>query len=113
MVTPFPAQAGSDVGVTVRLFNSERTEAKNVKVEVFVGGEKLGEKVLDVPVSRPVIASGFSTWKAKPGRHEVRAVLTAGARSGSASSRSTSGRRTASARAASRRWSDAARSRSR
>jgi len=79
-LAPFPALAGSDVALTVRLFNSDRADAKKVKVETYVDGDKLGETTVDVPMSRSVVASGFAPWKAKPGRHEVRAVVTAGAR---------------------------------
>jgi hypothetical protein len=85
LVAPFPVQAGNDVAVTIRLFNTERAAAKKVKVEAWVDGDKLGETTVDLPIARAVIASGFPVWKAKPGRHEVRAVVTAGDRSGNAS----------------------------
>lgn len=84
LLAPFPAPVGSDVAVTIRLFNSDRLPANRTKVEVYVDGDKLGETTLDVPVARAVVASGFGSWKAKPGRHDVRAVVTAGSRSGMA-----------------------------
>jgi hypothetical protein len=84
VLTPFPAQAGNDVDVSVRLFNSDRLPAKKVQIQLFVDDEKLGEKTMDVPASRTEIASGFKTWKAKPGRHDVRALVAWGGRSGTA-----------------------------
>ena len=84
VLTPYPAQVGADIALSVRLFNSELKPANKVKVEVFVGDEKLGEAKVDVPVAQPVLAGGFKTWKAQAGRHDVRAVVTWGDRSGSA-----------------------------
>jgi len=59
--------------------------ANKVKVEAFVGDEKLGETKVDVPVAQPVTATGFKPWKAKPGRHDVRVVVSWADRSGTAS----------------------------
>jgi len=84
VLTPYPAQPGTEIALSVRLLNPERVPANKVKVEAFVGDEKLGEAKVDVPVAQPVIASGFKTWKATPGRRDVRVVVTWGDRSGSA-----------------------------
>jgi len=85
VLTPYPPQPGTDMAISVRLFNSERVPASKVKVEAFVGDEKLGEASMDVPVAQPVVASGFKTWKAKQGRYDVRVVVSWADRSGSAS----------------------------
>ena len=84
VLTPYPAPVGTEVSLSVRLFNSERQAASKVKLEAFIGGDKLGETKIDVPVAKPVLAGGFKTWKATPGRHDVRVVVTWGDRSGSA-----------------------------
>jgi hypothetical protein len=85
ILTPYPPQLGTDMALSVRLFNSERVPANKVKVEAFIGDEKLGEAKVDVPVAQPVIATGFKTWKAKQGRYDVRVVVSWADRSGSAS----------------------------
>src|SRR6185436_16638769 len=82
LLSPFPAAPGADIALSVRLFNSERVAANKVKVEAFVGDEKLGETKVDVPVAQPVTATGFKPWKAKPGRHDVRVVVSWADRSG-------------------------------
>lgn len=84
VLAPFPALVGNEVELSVRLFNSERLPANKAKIEAFVDGDKLGETTIEVPVARAVLAKGFKKWTAKPGRHEVRAVVTWGSRSGSA-----------------------------
>ncbi|HYR53105.1 MAG TPA: CARDB domain-containing protein [Candidatus Dormibacteraeota bacterium] len=85
LLTPYPPQPGADMALSVRLFNSERVPANKVKVEAYVGDEKLGEASVDVPVAQPVVASGFKAWKAKQGRYDVRVVVSWADRSGSAS----------------------------
>jgi hypothetical protein len=84
VLAPFPAQVGNDVDVSVRLFNSDRLPAKKVLVQVFVDDEKLGEKTMDVGELRTETAGGFKAWKAKPGRHDVRATVAWGTRNGTA-----------------------------
>ena len=84
VLTPYPAPVGADVELSVRLFNSERLPANKVKLEAFIDDDRLGETTVDVPVARPVLAKGLRAWKAKPGRHSARVVVTWGGRSGSA-----------------------------
>jgi len=84
LLSPFPAIAGRDVALTVRLFNSDRVAAHKVRVEGFLDGEKLGETMVDLPVTRMVDATGFRAWRAAPGRHSFRAVVTDGGRQASA-----------------------------
>ena len=98
VLTPYPAPVGTEVSLSVRLFNSERQAASKVKLEAFIGGDKLGETKIDVPVAKPVLAGGFKTWKATPGRHDVRVVVTWGDRSGSAQKPSEVGSKDAIAR---------------
>ncbi|HEX7077699.1 MAG TPA: CARDB domain-containing protein, partial [Candidatus Eisenbacteria bacterium] len=84
LVQPLPVALGKPAEVSVRLFNSERAAAAGVKVEAYVDQEKLGETKVDVPVARAVLAHGWKPWSPKPGRHSVRIVVTAGARTASA-----------------------------
>ena len=84
VVTPIPALVGKDVDLTVRLFNSDRVPAHKVKVEGYLDGDKLGETTVDLPIARAVDVKGFRSWKAVPGRHSFRAVVTDGSRQSSA-----------------------------
>ncbi len=84
VLAPLPVVLGKPLGISVRLFNAERTGETGVRVEAYVDQEKLGEAKVDVPVARAVIAQGWKPWTPKPGHHTIRVVVTAGARSSTA-----------------------------
>jgi hypothetical protein len=84
LVHPFPAAVGAPLDVSVQLANRDATPAGNVSVQVFVDGEALGSVSVTLPASGSAIASGFKSWTAKSGRHDFRAVVTAGDQRGEA-----------------------------
>jgi hypothetical protein len=84
LVRPFPAAVGAPLDVSVQLANREATPAGNVSVQVSVDGEDLGSVSVALPASGSAIASGFRSWTAKSGRHDFRAIVTAGDQRGEA-----------------------------
>jgi hypothetical protein len=84
LVRPFPATVGAPLDVSVQLANRDGTPAGNVSVQVSVDGEDLGSVSVALPATGSAIASGFRSWTAKSGRHDFRAVVTAGDKSGEA-----------------------------
>jgi hypothetical protein len=83
LLRPFPPVLDEPVEVSVQLANPDGA-AETAKVRVSVGGEDLGEVTVNVPAGATAMATGFRAWKAANGRHDVRATVTAGARSGEA-----------------------------
>ncbi|NOT33907.1 MAG: hypothetical protein HOP12_07030 [Candidatus Eisenbacteria bacterium] len=83
-IRPFPVTAQSPVQFSIRLMNSERESVRQARVRLFVDREDLGEVLVDVPAGGYALASGFRTWTASIGRHDVRAQVSAATLNGEA-----------------------------
>jgi len=84
LLSPFPPVAGAPVTASVQLVNLERTPVTGARVQLSVDGQPLGEVTADVPATGRAVASGFTSWMAKPGRHDFRASVVLGTRRGEA-----------------------------